>query len=175
VGNNWKILAEKLGLKRARIQSIQLEAEGSMTEAVTNMLITWFKYLPANADKVGVLQRALYDSDLWDTANDLLYRNSVHQIEVQRRIEEDNWKKVYQSIASTPALRGWKTLAKSLGICLEDITVIEEENWSIRTKCLKMLDMWRNASGPLATRPVLVKALKACKFMEAAGKIQQIV
>jgi len=52
---------------------------------------------------------------------------------------EDNWKKVYQSIASTPALRGWKTLAKSLGICLEDITVIEEENWSIRTKCLKVL------------------------------------
>jgi len=35
---------------------------------------------------------------------------------------------------------------------------------------MQMLDMWRNASGPLATRPVLVKALKACKFMEAAGK-----
>ena len=79
MGNNWKILAEKLGLKRARIQSIQLEAEGSMTEAVTNMLITWFKYLPANADKVFVITTIAWKH--WTIKNSL----SRQILELQKR------------------------------------------------------------------------------------------
>ena len=73
-------------------------------------------------------------------------------------------------IESTLALRKWRTLAHQLGMSEEDIDQIAAEHGtSLRKPCSMMLEKWMEDRGSAATKKVLLKALKACKLLEAAG------
>lgn len=82
LGEEWKIVALKLGISNARLQDLELMSSSKNDgNIVKDMLVRWFKATNRSVDKVNVLYWALFEGGRDDLADMIFQKNCDEHLE----------------------------------------------------------------------------------------------
>ncbi|XP_064618460.1 death domain-containing protein 1-like isoform X1 [Liolophura sinensis] len=176
LGDEWKRLAQCLNVRKMRIQAILRQNHNNDTQcSIHDMLLTWAKRLPRSVNKVEILASALVSVGRTDLAEDI--RGKDYDIRQQRAqsAKDSHLRRVFVKIAQdVHVTKQWKALAKQMGLTLGEISQIEEYVGTGPDRCLHALRHWHNKMGNKATKTVLLKHLRICRFTQAVNVIQTV-
>ncbi|KAI0239413.1 hypothetical protein LSAT2_009847 [Lamellibrachia satsuma] len=176
IGDEWQQLAERLGIKRARIQSLMRSNPkvGSRPKNIEDMLLQWYKRCPKRHDKVADLYYSLCEVGREDLAVELRERNNEFLERADNIAEDDRLKRAVKAvIGSAHAWREWTSVARELGLTERQIADIERDNPGPdrrRDCCYQTLLAWQEIHGERATRKQLLRAMKRLRFKDVAGE-----
>ncbi|XP_064627950.1 death domain-containing protein 1-like [Lineus longissimus] len=176
LGDEWKLLAAALSVKRARIQAILRDhvSNSDSEEAIYDMLVTWVKKIPRSMDKVEILCAGLITVGRTDLVEDIKDRERDWKLERANKAKEAKLKRAFLRVAQNQeVITDWRRLALVLGLHEDDIDGIEEGVIGSREQCHRALLLWKE-NDPLASINTLSRFLKKIKCRSAAEEIQQL-
>ncbi|KAK2179581.1 hypothetical protein NP493_482g02010 [Ridgeia piscesae] len=177
IGDEWQLLAERLGIKRPRIQSLMRSNPkvGSRHKNIEDMLMQWYKRCPKRHDKVADLYYSLCEVGREDLAVELRERNNEFLERADKTAEEERIQRAIRAVAGSPSvMREWPSVARELSLTEQEIADIERDNPGPdgRRECCHMtLLAWREKRGARATRKHLIHTMRRLKFREVAGEV----
>ncbi|XP_067946573.1 death domain-containing protein 1-like [Watersipora subatra] len=177
LGDEWKMLASHLNVKKTRIQSIMRNHVNSESDGpIQEMLLTWIKRIPRSMDKVKVLcdaLRAVGRLDLVEDVRDKEYDFNELRAELYK---ENLLRQIFVKIAQHHSgLARWKDIAQHLRVTDQELSNIEDEFSSGRERCLEALEIWKQNQGANASPQQLVRAVKYYRLNDLAGEIRRLI
>lgn len=84
---------------------------------------------------------------------------------------DSHLRRVFVKIAQDAMVtKQWKVLAKQIGLTPEEISQAEEDAETGPDRCLHALRHWHLKMGNKATKTVLLKHLRMCRFTQTVSK-----
>ncbi|CAD5123635.1 DgyrCDS11964 [Dimorphilus gyrociliatus] len=185
LGDEWRLVALKLGISNARIQDMELMSN-SKTDGniIKDMLVRWFKGTNRSADKVNILYWALFEGGRDDLADKIFQRNcGVFNEEESKpssasEIFDKKINKAFTKIVTNALINEeWKILSRKLTLTDNDLNCIEDKynkNGTNKDKTLEALYTWKKSKGSEATPSRLISALKDSGFSDMSVQIKGI-
>ncbi|KAK2160425.1 hypothetical protein LSH36_133g00024 [Paralvinella palmiformis] len=172
IGDEWRTLAQHLGIRRMRIQAILRNNVTMENDAVIyEMLATWAKRMPRSVNKVELLCRSLATAGRADLAEEVRDKQSEKHLENMKASRDAYLKKAFIKIAQRlPIVSEWRRLGKGLGLRSDVINRIDDKDAGVREKVTRCLNMWLDKTGDKANIILLLGVLRKCHWTQIACK-----